>query len=64
MDRNGDWAVENEGVSPDYDVVQWPKDIIENGADPQLDRAIELALEALAARKAKPLPTYKPPAKR
>ena len=40
------FAVENEGVPPDYDVDMWPKDVIA-GKDPQLEKAIELALEAL-----------------
>ncbi len=42
------FVVENEGVAPDYDVEMWPKDIIA-GRDPQLEKAIELALEALKA---------------
>jgi tricorn protease len=40
------WVVENEGVPPDYDVDMLPKDVIA-GKDPQLEKAIELALEAL-----------------
>ena len=40
------FVVENEGVAPDYDVEMWPKDVIA-GKDPQLEKAIELALEAL-----------------
>jgi tricorn protease len=43
--RDG-FVVENEGVPPDYDVTMWPKDVIA-GRDPQLEKAIELALEAL-----------------
>ncbi len=45
-DRNGEWAVENEGVAPDIRVIQRPRPVI-NGADPQLDRAVEAALERL-----------------
>ncbi len=41
------WVVENEGVPPDIEVDQTPADVIE-GRDPQLERAIEVALEALA----------------
>lgn len=63
MDVNGKWAVENEGVSPDYEVVEKPKDIIE-GRDPQLDKAIELAMEALKKTKKKRVPSYYPPKKR
>ena len=47
-DRNGEWAVENEGVAPDIRVIQRPRAVI-NGADPQLDRAVEAALERLPA---------------
>ncbi len=38
--------MENEGVALDYDVTMWPKDVIA-GKDPQLEKAIELALEEL-----------------
>ena len=37
------FVVENEGVAPDYDVDMWPKDV-NAGKDPQLEKAIELAL--------------------
>jgi tricorn protease len=40
------WRVENEGVPPDIEVEQWPADVAA-GKDPQLDRAIEVILEAL-----------------
>lgn len=63
MDENGEWAVENEGVSPDYPVVEYPKDI-NAGRDPQLEKAVELAMAELNQRAKKPLPTYKPPKKR
>lgn len=43
---DGGFIVENEGVAPDHDVTLWPKDVIA-GRDPQLEKAIELALEAL-----------------
>ena len=41
------FVVENEGVAPDIEVEQWPADII-NGKDPQLEKAIEVALKELA----------------
>jgi len=41
------WVVENEGVPPDIEVEQTPADVIA-GRDPQLERAIRIALEALA----------------
>jgi tricorn protease len=41
------WVVENEGVAPDIEVEQTPADVIA-GRDPQLERAIAVAKEALA----------------
>ena len=41
-------AVENEGVAPDIDVENWPKDVIA-GKDPQLERAVEEAMKLLKA---------------
>ncbi len=40
------FVVENVGVAPDIEVEQWPADVI-NGKDPQLDKAIEVALQEL-----------------
>ena len=40
------FIVENVGVPPDVEVEQWPADI-NNGRDPQLERAIQIALEQL-----------------
>lgn len=40
------FIVENEGVPPDYDVDMLPQ-LVNAGKDPQLEKAIELALEAL-----------------
>jgi tricorn protease len=45
-DKGGSWAVENHGVDPDYVVPQRPDQVVE-GHDPQLEKAIELANEAL-----------------
>jgi tricorn protease len=44
--RDGKWALENEGMPPDIDVENWPKDVIA-GRDPQLERAVEEALRLL-----------------
>lgn len=52
------WVVENEGVPPDVDVEQTPADVIA-GRDPQLDKAIEVALAELAKN---PPPAEKRPA--
>jgi len=54
----GAWDVENHGVDPDYAVEQDPKAVSE-GHDPQLEKAVSLALEELARH---PLPEpVKPP---
>jgi tricorn protease len=42
----GQWDVENHGVDPDYVVEQDPKAVSE-GHDPQLEKAVALALEDL-----------------
>jgi len=43
----GNWDVENHGVEPDYTVEQDPKAVSE-GHDPQLEKAVSLAMEQLA----------------
>lgn len=68
--RDGKWAVENEGVAPDIDVENTPKEVIA-GHDPQLERAVAEAMKELAehpvvrATKEPPPPTWgkrvKPP---
>ena len=63
MDTNGRWAVENVGVAPDHEVIEKPKPIIE-GRDPQLEKAVELALEMLKKQKKPIKPKYYPPEKR
>ena len=45
------WAVENRGVEPDHLVEVRPKDAVD-GADPQLDKALELALKLLRDHRA------------
>ncbi len=47
--REGKWAVENEGVGPDIDIENWPKDVIA-GHDPQLERAVQEAMRMLKER--------------
>lgn len=44
--RDGKWAVENEGTSPDIDVENWPREVIA-GRDPQLERAVAEAMRML-----------------
>jgi tricorn protease len=53
----GEWVVENHGVDPDYVVEQRP-DLVSQGRDPQLEKAIELAKEGL---KNAPAPLHRPP---
>jgi tricorn protease len=43
---NGEWDVENIGVSPDIEVEETPS-LIVAGHDPQLEKAVEVALEML-----------------
>jgi tricorn protease len=47
--RDGHWAVENEGVAPDVDVENWPKEVIA-GRDPQLEQAVQEAMRLLKDR--------------
>ncbi len=42
------FGIENVGISPDVEVEQTPRDVIE-GRDPQLERAIQIAMEELKA---------------
>jgi tricorn protease len=61
--KDNRWAVENEGVAPDIEVENLPKDVIA-GRDPQLERAVEEALRLLEAhpvdraRQEPPSPTW------
>jgi tricorn protease len=55
---NGDWEVENRGITPDVD-VEFDPQLVRQGHDPQLERAVEVVLDLLRKN---PLPTYmKPP---
>ena len=58
--RDGRWAVENEGVAPDVDVENWPKDVIA-GRDPQLERAVQEAMRLLKEHPVERLPKEPPP---
>jgi tricorn protease len=63
FDRYG-WAVENHGVDPDVEVTPSPADYAA-GRDPQLETAVRMALEALAAKPAVTAPlTADRPSKR
>lgn len=54
----GTWDVENHGVDPDIEVEQDPE-AVRAGRDPQLEKAVEVVMEAL---KKNPPPTHKRPA--
>jgi tricorn protease len=43
---NGDWEVENRGIAPDVEVENDPASVAAGG-DPQLERAIQITLDAL-----------------
>jgi tricorn protease len=55
---NGTWDVENHGVDPDFEVEYDPQ-LVRAGHDPQLEKAVEVVLDAL---KKSPLPVHKRPA--
>ncbi len=40
------FRIENEGITPDIEIEQWPKEVIA-GRDPQLEKAIEVVMEQL-----------------
>jgi tricorn protease len=52
------WVVENEGVAPDIEVEQTPADVMA-GRDPQLEKAIEVVMQAL--KSAPPSAAKRPP---
>ncbi len=49
---DGQWDVENKGVKPDVEIDMDPK-LVAEGHDPQLERAVSVALEQM---KTKPIP--------
>lgn len=55
---NEGFIVENVGVAPDIEVEQWPADVLK-GRDPQLEKAIEVALKEL--EKNPPVEPVRPP---
>ncbi len=56
----GAWDVENIGVAPDVLVEQDPK-LVNEGHDPQLEKAVKIALEMLKANPVQLLPQPKDP---
>jgi len=59
-DVNGEWAVEGEGVAPDIEVIQHPKET-SKGNDPQLERAVQEALKLLKGNEFQMKPEPKAP---
>jgi tricorn protease len=53
----GEWEVENRGISPDVEVELDPA-LVRQGHDPQLEKAVEVILEQLRKN---PLPKYNKP---
>lgn len=45
-DVNGKWDIEGVGISPDIEVMQTPADVL-RGKDPQLERAVQEALNLM-----------------
>lgn len=62
FDKNGEWAVEGEGVAPDIEVIQDPKKVLE-GSDPQLERAVQEALKLMNTQSVDLKPEPAPPVK-
>jgi tricorn protease len=54
----GEWEVENVGIAPDIEVEQDPA-LVRQGRDPQLEKAVEVALDLL--KKSPPLKFPRPP---
>jgi tricorn protease len=59
-DRQGQWVVENEGVTPDVEVIDLPEARIAGG-DPSLEKAVSMLLAELAKQPVAATPAPKPP---
>jgi len=60
FDVNGEWAVEGEGIPPDIEVMNTPKEVAA-GHDPQLEAAVEEALRLLQTQAVELKPEPAPP---
>jgi len=58
MGADGKWAVENEGVAPDIEVIDYPH-LLAQGRDPGIEEAVKVLLKELDAQ---PLPKIQAPA--
>ena len=54
LDNDGNWIIENEGVSPDIEVIDRPE-LIQAGQDPSIERAVQELLKELKANPKKTL---------
>lgn len=60
LTKDGGWAVENEGVSPDIEVIDAP-DALARGEDPSLERGVKYLLDQLAKNPPKKVTVPPPP---
>jgi tricorn protease len=60
LDTDGHWVIENEGVSPDIEVVDRP-DLVVKGKDPTLEKAVEVLLKELKQHPVKKVVVPPPP---
>ncbi|MBT8205927.1 MAG: protease, partial [Eudoraea sp.] len=61
-DKNGEWAVEGEGIAPDIEVIQEPAKVLA-GQDPQLEKGVEEAMRLLRSGEFQLKPEPAPPVK-
>jgi len=59
-EADGTWGIEGHGVDPDVEVLDDPG-LMRDGADPQMDKAIELMLQAIKDHPFVPVPKPKYP---
>jgi tricorn protease len=59
LDTDGNWAVENEGVAPDMEVIDRPE-LVAAGRDPSIEAAVAHLLQELQTKA--PIPVNVPPA--
>jgi tricorn protease len=62
MDTEGNWAVENEGITPDIEVIDRPE-LVAAGKDPSLMRAVEELLKELKVNPRKSIKAPQSPTK-
>ncbi|HEX3552733.1 MAG TPA: PDZ domain-containing protein [Thermoanaerobaculia bacterium] len=60
LTKEGGWAVENEGVAPDIEVIDAP-DALARGEDPSLERGVKYLLDQLAKNPPKKITVPPPP---